>query len=174
MKTSFTNLLAFLPLLIATSVIAAEPAIPPKESPLAALPVEGDGKLEGTYKITASEKSGEPTPPETIDGVIVVFTSDKIVATDRDKKEVYSATYKIDATQLPAVISMVSTMPEAKGVTAKGLIEVGKDKVRLIYTLPDGKIMPTEFKTVEGQVMVTLQRFEPLAKAIEDKVPELK
>lgn len=69
---------------------------------------------------------------------------------------------------------MVSTMPEAKGVTAKGLIEVGKDKVRLIYTLPDGKIMPTEFKTVEGQVMVTLQRFEPLAKAIEDKVPELK
>jgi hypothetical protein len=44
----------------------------------------------------------------------------------------------------------------------------------LIYTLPDGKIMPTEFKTFEGQVMVTLERFEPLAQAIEEKVPELK
>jgi uncharacterized protein (TIGR03067 family) len=174
MKTLFSTLSATMLLLFAAAAIAAEPAIPPRESPLAVRPADGSGKLEGTYKITASEKNGEPTPAEKIDGVIVVFTSDKIVATDRDKKEVYSATYKIDATQLPAVISMVSTMPEAKGVTAKGLIEVGKDKVRLIYTLPDGKIMPTEFKTVDGQVMVTLERFQPLAKAIEEKVPELK
>jgi uncharacterized protein (TIGR03067 family) len=174
MKMSFHTLVALMPLLFAAAVVAAEPAVPPQESPLAVLPTEGDSKLAGTYKIVKSEKSGERTPQEEIDGVIVVFTSDKIVATDRDKKEVYSATYKIDATQTPAVISMVSTMPEAKGVTAKGLIEVGKEKVRLIYTLPDGKIMPTEFKTVEGQVMVMLERFEPLAKAIEEKVPELK
>jgi hypothetical protein len=65
-------------------------------------------------------------------------------------------------------------MPDSKGVTAKGLIEANKEKVRLIYTLPDGKVMPTEFKTIGRQVMVTLERIEPLAKAIEDKVPDLK
>jgi uncharacterized protein (TIGR03067 family) len=162
-----------LSMLVPAAAFAAEPiksAVPAARS----LPADGFKQLEGAYKIVSSEKSGEATPQDKIDGTTVVFTSDKIVATDRDKKEVYSATYKIDATQTPAVISMVSTMPEAKGVTAKGLIEVGKDKVRLIYTLPDGKIMPTEFKTVDGQVMVTLERMEPLAKAIEDKVPELK
>lgn len=78
MKTFFMRSMVIVPLFLGAVAIAAEPAIPPKESPLAALPVEGDGKLEGTYKITASEKSGEPTPPETIDGVIVVFTATKL------------------------------------------------------------------------------------------------
>jgi uncharacterized protein (TIGR03067 family) len=161
-------------MLFAANSFAAEPAVAVGKEPALDRPAGGFPDLAGTYKIIASEKEGLATPEEKIEGVIVVFTSDKIVATDRDKKEVYSASYKIDATQLPAMISLVSTMPDSKGVTAKGLIEANKEKVRLIYTLPDGKVMPTEFKTIGRQVMVTLERIEPLAKAIEDKVPDLK
>jgi uncharacterized protein (TIGR03067 family) len=134
-------------------------------------PEDAATAVEGSYKIVSSEKNGQPTPKEEIDGMVVTFTKDKILTIDRDKKEVYSATYKIDSTQKPAMITMVSTMEQFKGATAKGLVEIGKDKVKLIYTLPDGKIMPTEFKTFEGQVMVLLERLDPTRTAA-DGLPE--
>jgi uncharacterized protein (TIGR03067 family) len=150
-------------------------AVPASEGPLS--PEKSAQSVAGMYRIVSSEKNGLPTPKEEIDGMIVTFTKDKIITTDRDKKEVYSANFQIDSTQQPSMITMVSTMEAFKGATAKGLIEIGKDseggkdRVKLIYTLPDGKIMPTEFKTFEGQVMVLLERIEP-ARAAADGLPE--
>jgi uncharacterized protein (TIGR03067 family) len=152
------------PLLWALFAIAPLPDTPVS-------PEDAAQAVEGTYKVVASEKNGQPTPKEEIDGMVVTFTKDKIVTVDRDKKETFAATYKIDATQKPAMITMVSTMEEFKGATAKGLIEIGKDKVKLIYTLPKGQIMPTEFKTFQGQVMVTLERLDATRTA-SDGLPE--
>ena len=143
--------------------------VPLSDGPIS--PEDAAQAVEGTYKIVSSEKNGQPTPKDEIDGMVVTFTKDKIITANRDKKEVYAASYKIDATQRPAMITMVSTMEQFKGATAKGLIEIGKDKLKLIYTLPDGKIMPTEFKTFEGQVMVVLERVDPARTAI-DGLPQ--
>lgn len=158
-------------LFVTAPIAAAEPAA--GSAPQSAIDA---AKLAGTYQIISSEKNGEPSAKEKIDGVVVVFTKDKIVATNRDKDDVYAATYKLDATQMPTHITMVSVMENSKGVNAKGLIQTyqheGKDRVKLIYTLPDGKIMPTEFKTVDGQVMVVLEKVGAIRTAEEDMLIE--
>lgn len=122
------------------------------------LPPFDTEQLVGHYKIVASEKSGAETPKDKIDGVTVVFTADKIVASDRDKKEVYSATYQVDPTPQKATISMVSTTADSKGTIAKGLIEIKGKNVKLIYTLPGSDALPTDFRTEQGQIMIILER----------------
>ncbi len=169
MKTLIAPLL--FALFVSAPAVAAEPA-----AGSAPRQVFDEAKLAGTYQIVSSEKNGEPSPKERIDGVVVTFTKDKIVATNREDDEVYAATFKIDATQLPAHITMVSVIENSKGVNAKGLIQTyaheGKHRVKLIYTLPEGKIMPTEFRTVDGQVMVVLEKIEAVRTAEQDQLLE--
>lgn len=112
--------------------------------------------LEGTYRLVSSENSGEPVPDKENEGAMVRFTKDRIMATDRDRKETYAATYKLDASKTPAVIHMMSLLPK-KGMPAKGIVEIKGDTVRLIYSFDEGKA-PTEFKTQKGQIMVVLER----------------
>src|SRR5688500_3455329 len=97
------------------AVFAAVPLA--EENPVS--PEQSAGPLAGTYQILSSEKSGAASPKEKIDGVVVVFTKDKIVATNRENDEVYAATFQIDSTQMPHHITMVSVMENSKGVKAK-------------------------------------------------------
>jgi uncharacterized protein (TIGR03067 family) len=134
-----------------------------------------DGKAElkakdlaGTWKIVESHKDGVKSPKEHFEGTIVRFTEDAIVATDKEKKDVYSASYKLDTSKSPAVIVMTSTLPDNKGAVANGLIEREGDTLRLIYTLPkelggeDAPTPPKDFKTKKGQILSVMQkRTEP-------------
>lgn len=114
----------------------------------------GELKLEGGYTIVSGESDGKPIPAERIKGTTVRFTGDKIVTTDKDKKEVYVATYTLDDAKKPCVIKMKATVP-AEG-EATGLIKKEGDTITLIYNEPGGKV-PAEFKAGEKQNLFVLK-----------------
>lgn len=114
----------------------------------------GAPKLEGTYTIVSGEEGGMPIPPERIKDSVVKFMADKIIGTDKDRKEFFAATYKIDTSKVPYRIKMKSTTPKEAETT--GLIEKKAETVRIIYALPGGE-EPTEFRTREKQQMFELK-----------------
>jgi uncharacterized protein (TIGR03067 family) len=114
--------------------------------------------LVGTYEMAAIEKNGEKLPADRVKGSQVRITEDKIVSTDKDSKETFACTYKLEAGTTPTVITMVSTLSGQEGQVAKGLIQAAGDQVRLIYTLPDGTKPPKMFKTEAGQLMLVLKK----------------
>ncbi|MBX9622273.1 MAG: TIGR03067 domain-containing protein [Gemmataceae bacterium] len=116
---------------------------------------KGEMMLEGGYTIVSGESDGKPIPAARIKGTTTRFTKDRIVTTDKDKKEVYVATYTLDDSKKPCVITMKSVVPKGD-VEAKGLIKKEGDTVMLIYALPGGK-MPDDFKTEDKQNMFVLK-----------------
>lgn len=114
----------------------------------------GDLKLEGGYTIVSGESDGKPIPEERIKGHTVRFTGDKIVTTDKDKKEVYVATYKLDEGKKPAVIELKSVTP--KEGSATGLIKKEGDTITLIYNEPGGDV-PTDFQAKAKQNLFVLK-----------------
>ena len=123
---------------------------------------EGSGKactpeeLVGRYAIVSGEKEGLKEPEERIKDTYVTFTRDKVVVVDKDKKERYSATYKLDSTKNPATIIMTSKVEGSAGEIARGLIKKDGDTLHLIYALPTGEI-PAGFKTREKQLMFVMK-----------------
>ena len=113
--------------------------------------------LVGRYVIVSGEKEGVKEPEDRVKGTTVTFTKDSVVVVDKDKKEIYSATYKLNATTNPCDITMTSRVEESAGEIARGLIEKSGDTIRLIYALPTGEI-PTEFKTKDKQLMFVLKK----------------
>ncbi len=117
--------------------------------------------LIGGYTIVSGEKYGEKEPAERVEGTTVIIAEDGIVVRDKEKKEVYAQTYKIDTATTPWTIVLKSkiTPYTEKGAgesIAKGLIQKDGDTVKLIYALPGGE-MPTEFKTKDKQLMFVLK-----------------
>jgi uncharacterized protein (TIGR03067 family) len=92
--------------------------------------------LIGTYEIVSAENSGQKTPRERVAGVIVRVTEDAIVAEDKNRNQVYGATYKLDRSSKPPVITMTSTMEGSKGLAVKGVLQQEGDTLKLLYILP--------------------------------------
>lgn len=115
---------------------------------------KGAVSLEGGYTLVSGEENGKPAPEERIKGSIVRFTGDKIVATDKDKKEFFAAEYKLDTSKTPWVITMTSKQP--KEATTTGLIKKEGDTITIIYALPGGET-PKEFKTKDKQNLFVLK-----------------
>ena len=124
--------------------------------------------LLGGYTIIAGEKYGEKEDPERLAGTTVRIAEDAIIVLDKEKKEVYAQTYKIDTKAKPWKITLetkITPYPEKKGDSlerkgedriAHGLIEKDGDTVKIIYALPGGE-RPTEFKTKEKQLMFVMK-----------------
>jgi uncharacterized protein (TIGR03067 family) len=117
----------------------------------------GASQLVGTYTIVAGEKFGQKEPADRVKDITVRFTDKEVVVTDKDKKQVYAASYKLATNQKPWRITMVSTLAPSAGQTAKGLIEKKGDTVRLIYAEGGGE-MPTDFKTKDKQLMFVMKK----------------
>jgi len=115
----------------------------------------GAPNLEGGYTIVAGEKFGKKLSEEEVKGHTVRFTADKVVVTDKNKQEVYVATYKLDEGRKPSAITMTALIPR-KGDVARGIIAKDGDTVRLIYSLP-GAEPPTEFRTGPQQLMFIMK-----------------
>lgn len=127
------------------------------------LPVPDDKKpsektaaapLEGGYTIVSGEKDGKAIPPERLKGCVVLFTAEKVVGTDKDKKELFAASYVLDTTHTPWIIKMKSTTPKEE--EAIGLIKKEGDSITLIYSLP-GAPAPVEFRTRDKQHLFVLK-----------------
>jgi len=113
--------------------------------------------LTGDYMIVTGEKDGQKIPDERIAGTLVHFEDEQVFVEDRDHKSTpYVATYTVDTTKKPFVITMKCIMGLAKGETAKGLIEKDGDQLRLIYALPGGE-QPTDFKTKDKQLLFVMK-----------------
>jgi len=112
--------------------------------------------LVGRYVIVSGERFGEKEPEERIKGTIVTFSKETVVVEDKDKKELYSATYKLDSTKNPSDIVMTSKVKESAGEIARGLIKKEGDTLHLVYALPTGEI-PTGFKTGQKQLMFVMK-----------------
>ena len=145
-----------LAVLLATSTVAFaadEPKLKDSGAP---------DKLIGGYTIIAGEKYGEKEPMERLEGTTVRIAEDAIVVLDKDKKEVYVQTYKLDTKSKPWKITLKSKVTpykdadSPKETVAMGLMEMEGDTVKLIYALPGGD-MPTEFKTKEKQLMFIMK-----------------
>ena len=113
--------------------------------------------LVGRYLIVSGEKFGTEEPQERIKDTVVTFTKEKVVVVDKDKKERYSATYKLDSTKSPSTIVMTSNVEGSAGEIARGLIKKEGDALHLIYALPTGEI-PAGFKTREKQLMFVMRK----------------
>ena len=113
-------------------------------------------KIEGTYTITKGERDGKALDESRFKGAVTVITKDKIVSTDKDKKELYVASYKLERDGKMWKIMMTSIKPN-KGEKADGVVKVDGDTLMLCYALPDGKT-PTGFKTGEKQQCFTLKK----------------
>ena len=121
--------------------------------------------------ITSGEKEGNKEPNDRIEGTIVTFTKETVIVTDKQKKEVYSASYKLDSTTNPCQITMTSRVEGSAGEIAQGLIQRDKDDdkvVRLVYALPTGET-PKEFKTKEKQLMFVLKKEDESEKSKSDQ-----
>jgi uncharacterized protein (TIGR03067 family) len=112
--------------------------------------------LVGGYTIVSGEKFGLKEPVERIKGSTARFTEDRIVVMDKDKNEVYGASYKLEQAEKCCRIVMTSKLADKEGEVARGLIEKDGDTIRLIYALPGGA-EPTEFKTRDKQLMFELR-----------------
>jgi uncharacterized protein (TIGR03067 family) len=134
-----------------TAVAASPLPVPddkkPPEKPAAA-------PLEGGYAIVSGEKDGKAIPAERLKGSVVLFTADRVVGTDKDKKELFAASYVLDTTRTPWVIKMKSITP--KEAEAVGLIKKEGDTITLIYALP-GTDAPKEFRTKDKQHLFVLK-----------------
>jgi uncharacterized protein (TIGR03067 family) len=115
-------------------------------------------KIAGAYNIVGGEKSGEPLPPERVEGHRIVITGDRIIATDAKDQETYVATYVLDTSVTPHTILMTSVKPQA-GETAMGLVKKENDRLLLIYSLPGGD-RPMDFKTQDKQHLFILEKSE--------------
>jgi len=116
-------------------------------------------ELVGVYTIQAEERNGKQISEEHYKDVIVRIATNAITTYDKDKKEVFAATYTLDTGKKPWRLKMKATISPRGGVgeVSDGLIEKDGDIVRLIYALPKGPV-PDEFKTVVGQQMFALKR----------------
>lgn len=123
-------------------------------------------ELKGGYTLVKGERDGAPIPAERIKGAIAKFTGDEVRVTDKDKKDLYIAKYKLDTSKEPWKIYMTTVAKkdldtgrtekprskegaEGDSVSTTGLIKKEGDTIVLIYALPGGKA-PTGFKTKEG------------------------
>jgi uncharacterized protein (TIGR03067 family) len=141
--------------LAATVVAAAQPGPDGKPAPTPRADNKKDAAaLEGGYTIVSGEKDGKAIPEAEIKGAIVRFTGDKILGTDKDRKEFFSADYTLDTSTTPWKIEMTSTQPKQE--KSSGLIKKEGDTVTIVYALP-GSPAPKEFKTRAGQHLFVLK-----------------
>jgi uncharacterized protein (TIGR03067 family) len=109
-------------------------------------------QLIGAYTLVSGENQGEKIPADRIRDHVAMISEDRIVVSDRDKKELYASTYQLDPERKGSaggtVIQMTTKVgPEgSEGQRAVGLIKAEKGTVTLIYAYEGGE-PPTEFKT---------------------------
>lgn len=146
---------------VALNTVAEPPS--PDKPPAANVPKPGE--LDGVYTIVSGERDGKPIPEAEIKGATVRFTRGMVVATDKDRKEFFAATYTLDTTKKPWKIDMKSMMPEKadptaaaprEPMTATGLVKKEGETLTLVYALPGGDA-PTEFKTKAKQQMFVMK-----------------
>lgn len=118
-------------------------------------------KFIGTWDIDEGYDQGREIPEEELEGTTTVITKDSITTYDRDKKETYKATYKLDFSHEPVHIDMTATM-EGRTMIALGIIEFeyldldGDNEFTLAYSLKPGE-RPENFESPVGSKIMVME-----------------
>jgi uncharacterized protein (TIGR03067 family) len=113
-------------------------------------------KLDGRYTVVAGEREGKAMAEKDINGSVITVNADKIVGTNKDGGEFLNCTFALDQTKKPCVVTLKGTGSNA-GKSWTGLCERTADGFRVIYQMEGGEA-PTEFKTKEKQILLTLKK----------------
>lgn len=113
--------------------------------------------LTGEYRIIGGERSGAPIDQNELNNAAIIISDTTIIAYDKERKEMFAATYTLETTHTPWQITMISTKAPEVGQVAKGLIRAEQDKIKLVYALPNGQT-PTDFRAGEQQQMFVLAK----------------
>ena len=114
--------------------------------------------LTGGYTLVSGERDGKPLPDSHVEDTTVRFTADAVKVVHTSRGDAYAASYVLDESASPCVITMTATAAPGSGDVALGLIDKLGDTVRLIYALP-GKPCPTEFRTKPGELLFVMTNF---------------
>jgi uncharacterized protein (TIGR03067 family) len=117
----------------------------------------GPADIRGEYQIVGGQEGAKRIPAAQLKDNTVLITADQITVYDGERKELYTATYKLDAGKTPWVLRMTSKAPMLKDVRALGLIRRDGDTVKLIYAKPGGKA-PDDFEPEEKQQLFLLKK----------------
>lgn len=120
-------------------------------------PDQPKADLTGEYRIVSGERNGAPIDQTELTDTAIYITDKTIIAYDKERKEMFAATYTLETKQAPWQITMISTKSPDVGAIAKGLVEVDQNKVKLIYALPNGQ-PPTDFKAGQQQQMFVMMK----------------
>lgn len=117
------------------------------------------GMLVGLYKIVSGEREGQPIPSDRLQNVTVRIAANAITTYDKEKKQVYAATYELDRSKTPMPITLTATLTpdKSQGVEARGLLLIDGDTVKFVYALPGGK-PPEAMKAGEKQQLFVMRR----------------
>jgi uncharacterized protein (TIGR03067 family) len=101
--------------------------------------------LEGTWKIESGVRNGEKVDKDKLDPVTVEVTKDKITLTDKKNDSKFVMTYKTKEGK-PTGIDITIVEGPVKDVSAKGIVEVKGDTMKLCYH-PMGGDAPKTFES---------------------------
>ncbi len=120
--------------------------------------------LTGEYRIVGGERNGAPIDQNELNNAAIIISDSTIIAYDKERKEMFAATYTLETTHTPWQITMISTKAPEVGQIAKGLIRAEQGKLKLVYALPNGQT-PTDFRAGEQQQMFVLARIDTASPA---------
>ncbi|MGE0471653.1 MAG: hypothetical protein Nkreftii_002215 [Candidatus Nitrospira kreftii] len=115
--------------------------------------------LTGEYRIVGGERNGAPIEQNELNNAAIIISDTTIIAYDKERKEMFAATYTLETQHTPWQITMISTKAPEVGQVAKGLIRAEQDKIKLVYALPNGRT-PTDFQAGEQQQMFVLAKID--------------
>lgn len=116
-------------------------------------------ELVGKYRIVAGQVGAKKIPADQLKDNQVTITNKTISVFDKDQKELYVASYLLDATKKPWVLHMTSSVAPKQDVKSEGLISREGQTLKLIYALPNGKA-PDDFQPEEHQQLFVLEPHE--------------
>lgn len=117
-----------------------------------------DENIQGTWKLVSLESGGDTTPKDGLPpiGSMLVFKTDKIVATDGKIEKVVHAYKILDTKKTPKVIEFTPLDDRpSKGKPQKAIYELKEDRLKLCVQNEDGE-PPTEFATKRGDGLLLL------------------
>jgi uncharacterized protein (TIGR03067 family) len=118
-------------------------------------------RLEGTWRIVASEKDGQESPPGDVESMTYSVARDKYIVRRRGEV-VEEGRFRIDPTRRPRSIDAFPTKPEGK--IQRGIYEWGEDGTPSDLLHPSGQEdRPARFSTTEGtgHTLTTARRIGP-------------
>jgi uncharacterized protein (TIGR03067 family) len=105
-------------------------------------------RLEGTWRIVASEKDGQGSPPRDVESTTYSVAGDKYTVRRRGEV-VEEGSFRIDPTRRPTSIDAFPTKPEGK--IQRGIYRWAEDgAIRICFAHPGEDDRPARFSTTEG------------------------